>query len=55
MTVAENSAICRGSCKGHFIRHSGEGRNPELLENPGFRVAPGFRRGCPKWRFLLDL
>ena len=30
----------RGSCKRYLIRHSGESRNPELHENPGFRVAP---------------
>src|SRR3972149_9226300 len=29
----------RASCKSHLLRHSGESRNPELLENPGFRVA----------------
>jgi hypothetical protein len=29
----------RASCKSHFLCHSGESRNPELLENPGFRVA----------------
>ncbi len=25
--------------KSHILRHSGKSRNPELLENPGFRVA----------------
>jgi len=31
--------IHRGSCKSFLLRHSGESRNPEWLENPGFRVA----------------
>jgi len=32
-------AIIRASCKSHLLRHSGKSRNPELLENYGFRVA----------------
>jgi hypothetical protein len=28
-----------GSCKSRSLRHSGESRNPESIENPGFRVA----------------
>ena len=31
--------IMGASCKIYLLRHSGESRNPELLENPGFRVA----------------
>jgi hypothetical protein len=34
-----SSGYIRASCKSHFLCHSGESRNPELLENPGFRVA----------------
>jgi hypothetical protein len=36
------------SRKSHSFCHSGESRNPELLKNPGFRVAPGLRRDCPE-------
>jgi len=28
-----------GSCKSHLPRHSGESRNPESIQVPGFRVA----------------
>jgi len=35
-----NKSFLRGaSCKSRSLRHSGESRNPELLVNPGFRVA----------------
>ena len=30
------------------IGHTGRSRHPDGFENPGFRVAPGLRRGCPE-------
>ena len=52
----QNISLIWASGKSHLFRHSGESRNPELLENPGFRVAlcplhhavQGF--ACPEWR-----